>query len=118
MKDINKTLRNKHIKSMLLWIITKKGMSIFGKTQRIRTFLLLKLLKNQYRKHSLCILLVSFHEHKPSFYKKVLRRTELLMNKGYTVQLELSWLEKASLHIDSESKKVLDQLIILQELQI
>lgn len=110
---MDKTLKNKHIKSMLLWIITNKKMSVFQKSERILGFLFLRIAQILRQQDRRCILLVFFYTHQFSAYEKLLRRTELLMKRGYKVRLDISWSEKAPLHIDSECSQVLDQLINL-----
>ena len=114
---MDKIPKNKHIKSMILWIISNKKMSAPRKLRKILRLLILLFAKNQLRLGRRCILAVFVYRHQLFFYQKLLRRTELLMKKGYTVQLDISWSEKAPLHIDSECSEVLDQLIILLKQQ-
>ena len=114
---MEKTPKNKHKKSLILWIISNKKMSVFQKVERILNLLLLRFEQSQRRQGHLYILEVFVCKHQLFFYQKLLRRIELLMKKGYIVQLNISWSEKATLHIDSECSEVLDRLIDLLKLQ-
>ena len=58
-----------------------------------------------------CTLICAFYEPKPSHFRKLLRRSELLMKKGYKVRLKLSLSEKQIELLDSESAQLLTQLI-------
>jgi len=109
---MDKTLKNKHKKSMLLWIITNKKMSVFQKIYRTKIFLI-GLFANYYRQGSERILICAISDIQPLVCKQLLRRTELLMKKGYKVRLKLSLSEKQLSHIDSESEMLLIRLITL-----
>ena len=110
---MDKIPKNKHTKSMILLIILNKKMSIFQKFERILGFLFLQIAHILHQQDRRCNLSVFFDTHQFSAYEKLLRRTELLMKRGYIVQLDISWSEKAPFHIDSECSAVLDQLINL-----
>ena len=107
-----KILKNKRMKSMIKWIITNKKMSLSRKIYKSSVYLNC-LIAGYFRKGSKCILICAFYGHQPLAYKKLLRRIELLMKKGYIVRLELPLSEKQFLLLDSESELLLNQLINL-----
>ena len=113
----DKTLKNKHKKSMLLWIITNKKMSLSRKIYKFWIYLTVRL-GNYFRQGSQCTLICAFYEPKPSHFQRLLRRTELLMKKGHKVRLKLSLSEKQLSHIDSESEMLLIRLINLLKTKI
>ena len=96
--------------STLKWIVLNKRMSFSRKTYKLSVFLLLSL-ANYFRRGSRCTIVCAIYEHQPLYYKKLLRRIELLMKKGYIVQLKLSLSERQLLLLDLESEKLLIQLI-------
>ena len=97
---------------MIKWQITNKKMSLSRKIYKSSVYLNC-LIPGYFRKDSQCILLCAFSEHQPLVYKKLLRRIELLMKKGYIVRLELSLTEKQFSLLDSESELLLIQSINL-----
>lgn len=99
-----------HKKSMLLWIVSNRQMSLSRKIYKFWIYLTVRL-GNYFRQGSQCTLICAFYEPKPSHFQRLLRRTELLMKKGYIVRLELSLSEKQIEQLDSESGQLLTQLI-------
>ncbi len=99
-----------HKKSTLLWIVSNRQMSLSRKIYKSWIYLTVRL-GNYFRQGSQCTLICTFYEPKPSHFQKLLRRTELLMKKGYIVRLELSLSEKQIERLDSESEMLLTQLI-------
>jgi len=89
---MDKTLKNKHKKSMLLWIITNKKMS---EPQRLRRFFqfLHILLEPYFRQGSYCILSGILIEYQPLFYETLIRRIRILKRKGYKVRVEI-WMKR------------------------
>ena len=95
-----------HKKSMLLWIVSNRQMSLSRKIYKFWIYLTVRL-GNYFRQGSQCTLICAFYEPKPSHFQRLLRRTELLMKKGYIVRLELSLSEKQIEQLDSESGQLL-----------
>lgn len=78
----------KHKRSMIQSIISKKDMSVSRKFHKIYLYVLIRIGKFL-RQGSPCILIISSHGDSKFFYKKTLRHAELLMKKGYIVQIEI-----------------------------
>ena len=113
----DKTLKNKHKKSMLLWIVSNKQMSLSRKIYKFWVYLTVRLEK-YFRQGCQCTIICAFYEPQPSHFRKLLRRTELLMKKGYIVRLKLSLSEKQLEQLDSESEMLLIRLINLLKTKI
>ena len=107
---MDKILKNKHKKSMLLWIAINKQMSISRKIYKFWVYLTVRL-GNYFRKGSQCNLICVFSEPQSHHFQKLIRKTELLMKKGYIVRLKLSLSETQIERMDSESVQLLTQLI-------
>jgi len=105
-----KIQESKHKKSMLLWIVSNKQMSLSRKIYKFWVYLTVRLEKC-FRQGCQCTIICAFYEPQPSHFRKLLRRTELLMKKGYIVRLKLSLSEKQLEQLDSESDLLLTQLI-------
>jgi len=97
-------------KSMLLWIVSNKQMSLSRKIYKFWIYLVVQF-ADYFRQGSQCTLICAFYEPQPSHFQKLLRRSELLMKKGYKVRLKLSLSEKQIELLDSESAQLLTQLI-------
>jgi len=101
-----------HKKSMLLWIILNKQMSISRKIYKFWVYLSIQIGK-YFRQGSECTVICAFFEPQSSHFQKLLRRSELLMKKGRRVRLKLSLTEKQIEQLDLESAQILTQLINL-----
>ena len=99
-----------HKKSMTLWIVSNKQMSLSRKIYKFWIYLVVQF-ASYFRQGCQCTLICAFYEPQPSHFQKLLRRSELLMKKGYKVRLKLSLSEKQIEQLDSESAQLLIQLI-------
>ena|SRR6056297_1369797 len=106
----SKIQKKLHKKSMLLWIVSNKQMSLSRKIYKFWIYLVVQF-ADYFRRGSQCTLICAFYEPQPSHFQKLLRRSELLMKKGYKVRLKLSLPEKQIEQLDSESVQLLTQLI-------
>lgn len=107
-----KVLKNKNKLSLILWIVLNKKMSISQKTHRFlayQSLIFAKLFRQGRQRTLVCVL----SEVSLISCKKLSRRIELLMKKGYIIRLELSLSEKNISNIDSEAQKVLIRLVNL-----
>ena len=107
---MEKILKNTRKKSMLLSIAKNTKMSLFQKIYKSLIYVNVQFAKG-FRKGSQCTLICAFYEPQPIHFQKLLRKTELLMKKGYKVRLKLSLSEKQIERLDSESVLLLSRLI-------
>lgn len=99
-------------KSMILWIMTNRCMSLFHKLKRLLVFLSCLIQRHLGRQVSLVAYLL---EGQPSSYNNLLNNIERLKRKGWSVRLEIVLIDKKSLNelkkIQVDLKQLKDQKV-------